>query len=51
MFQSFRFPISWRELALVYYFAPDADQDWAFITPGSTLATVLWLTEAPRAPR
>jgi membrane protein len=30
-------------VALTYYFAPDADQDWAFITPGSTLATVLWL--------
>jgi membrane protein len=30
-------------VALIYYFAPDADQDWAFITPGSTLATVLWL--------
>jgi membrane protein len=30
-------------VALIYYFAPDADQDWAFITPGSTLATLLWL--------
>jgi membrane protein len=30
-------------VALIYYFAPDADQDWAFITPGSTLATALWL--------
>jgi membrane protein len=30
-------------VALTYYFAPDADQDWAFITPGSALATVLWL--------
>ncbi len=30
-------------VALIYYFAPDADQDWAFITPGSALATVLWL--------
>ncbi|MEO5820951.1 MAG: YihY/virulence factor BrkB family protein [Vicinamibacteraceae bacterium] len=30
-------------VALVYYFAPDANQDWAFITPGSALATILWL--------
>ena len=30
-------------IALIYYFAPDADQDWAYITPGSVLATVLWL--------
>jgi membrane protein len=30
-------------LALVYYFAPDAEQDWVFLTPGSVLSTVLWL--------
>lgn len=30
-------------IALVYYFAPDAEQDWVWITPGSVLATVLWL--------
>lgn len=30
-------------LALIYYFAPDTDRDWAFITPGSALATVLWI--------
>jgi membrane protein len=30
-------------VALVYYFAPDAEQDWVFITPGSILATTLWL--------
>jgi membrane protein len=30
-------------IALIYYFAPDAEQDWAYITPGSILATVLWL--------
>jgi membrane protein len=30
-------------VALIYYFAPDADQDWVFITPGSALATLLWL--------
>jgi membrane protein len=30
-------------IALVYYFAPDAEQDWVWITPGSVLATLLWL--------
>ncbi len=30
-------------VALTYYFAPDTHQDWAFITPGSAVATVLWL--------
>src|SRR5687767_10908325 len=29
-------------IALVYYFAPDAEQDWIWITPGSVLATMLW---------
>jgi membrane protein len=29
--------------ALVYYFAPDAQQDWVWITPGSVLATALWV--------
>lgn len=30
-------------ISLVYYFAPDADQEWAWITPGSLVATILWL--------
>jgi len=30
-------------MALIYYFAPDADQDWIWITPGSILATLLWI--------
>jgi membrane protein len=30
-------------IGLVYYFAPDVDQDWAWLTPGALLATVLWL--------
>ena len=30
-------------IALIYYFAPDAEQAWVYITPGSILATVLWL--------
>ena len=30
-------------IALVYYYGPDAEQDWVWITPGSILATLLWL--------
>ncbi len=30
-------------IALVYYYAPDAEQDWIWITPGSILATMLWV--------
>jgi len=30
-------------IGLVYYFAPDAVQDWVWITPGSVLATFLWV--------
>ena len=30
-------------IALIYYHAPDAEQDWIWITPGSILATLLWI--------
>jgi len=30
-------------IGLVYYLAPDADQDWVWITPGSLVATILWI--------
>jgi membrane protein len=30
-------------IAVVYYYAPDVEQDWVWITPGSVLATLLWL--------
>jgi membrane protein len=30
-------------IAMIYYFAPDAEQEWIWITPGSVLATILWL--------
>jgi len=30
-------------IGLMYYFGPDADQDWVWITPGAVAATVLWL--------
>jgi membrane protein len=30
-------------IGLIYYFAPDAEQDWVWLTPGSVLATFLWI--------
>ena len=30
-------------VGLVYYFAPDAEQDWVWITPGAILGTLLWV--------
>jgi membrane protein len=30
-------------VALIYYYAPDAEQDWVWLTPGSIFATVVWL--------
>ncbi|MGH9238550.1 MAG: YihY/virulence factor BrkB family protein [Vicinamibacterales bacterium] len=30
-------------IALVYYYAPDAEQDFTWITPGSVLAAALWV--------
>jgi len=30
-------------IAGIYYYAPDAEQEWIWITPGSVLATTLWL--------
>ena len=30
-------------IGLVYHFAPDVEQDFVWLTPGSVLATVLWL--------
>jgi len=30
-------------IGLIYYFGPDAEQDWAWITPGGVAATMLWL--------
>jgi membrane protein len=42
-----RWPVAFTLIALgvglVYYFAPDAEQDWEWITPGAVVATVLWL--------
>jgi membrane protein len=30
-------------IALVYYFAPDVDQEWSWLVPGTVFATTLWL--------
>jgi membrane protein len=30
-------------IGLIYYFGPDADQDWVWITPGAIAATIFWL--------
>ena len=37
------FTLAASAVGLVYYFAPDVEQDWVWITPGSILATILWL--------
>jgi membrane protein len=39
----FAFALVVSGIGLIYYYAPDAEQEWAWITPGSLLATVLWL--------
>ncbi len=30
-------------IGIVYYFAPDAEQEWVWLTPGSVMATLLWI--------
>jgi membrane protein len=30
-------------IALVYYFAPDVEQEWIWLTPGALFATTMWL--------
>lgn len=37
------FALAATAVAIIYYFAPDAEQEWVWITPGSVVATVLWL--------
>ena len=38
----FVFMLASTGFALVYYFAPDAEQEWVWITPGALMATILW---------
>ena len=33
-------------IGLVYNYAPDADQDWLWVTPGAIVGTVLWLASS-----
>src|SRR5882672_349968 len=37
------FALASSGIALIYYFAPDVEQDWIWLTPGSVFATFLWL--------
>jgi membrane protein len=37
------FALATSGIAIVFYNAPDADQDWVWITPGSILTTILWV--------
>jgi membrane protein len=37
------FALATTGVAIVFYYAPDADQDWVWITPGSIATTVLWV--------
>src|SRR5687767_10540956 len=30
-------------VSLIYYFAPDVEQEWTWLVPGAVVATVLWL--------
>jgi len=43
----FRWPLTFAlattGIAIVFYYAPNADQDWVWITPGSILTTILWV--------
>jgi len=37
------FALTGTGFGLIYYFAPDAKQDWVWLAPGSAFATTLWL--------
>jgi membrane protein len=37
------FAIVCLAVGLVYYFGPDADQDWVYITPGAVTSAILWI--------
>ena len=39
----FAFVLASAGIAIIYYFAPDAEQDWVWLTPGAMFATVIWL--------
>jgi len=37
------FALATSGIAMVFYYAPNAEQDWVWITPGSILTTILWV--------
>jgi membrane protein len=37
------FAIVTTGIGIIYYFAPDAEQEWVWITPGSVVATISWV--------
>ena len=37
------FALASTAIALIYYFAPDVEQEWVWLMPGSVVATTLWL--------
>lgn len=37
------FTLATSGIAIVYYYAPNAEQDWVWVTPGSIVATMLWI--------
>jgi membrane protein len=37
------FTLATTGIAIVFYYAPDADQDWIWVTPGSIVTTVFWI--------
>jgi membrane protein len=37
------FALAATGIALIYYYAPDAEQEWVWLTPGAVLATALWI--------
>jgi membrane protein len=39
----FAFFLVCSAVGLVYYFAPDAEQEWVWITPGALIGTFLWV--------
>ena len=39
----FAFALMTLGLGLIYYFGPDAEQDWEWVTPGAVVGTALWL--------
>jgi membrane protein len=37
------FALASGAIALVYYFAPDVEQEWSWLAPGTVFATLLWM--------